>query len=49
VFFLVIAPIAIFFRLIGRDALDRRLDPNATSYWTPLEQDTQPSRYFRQF
>jgi large-conductance mechanosensitive channel len=32
-FFVVIAPIGIVMRLFGRDALRRRLDPHAPSYW----------------
>jgi large-conductance mechanosensitive channel len=32
-FFVVIAPIGIVMRLFGRDALRRRLDPQAPSYW----------------
>jgi large-conductance mechanosensitive channel len=32
-FFVVIAPIAIVMRRCGRDALRRRLDPHAPSYW----------------
>ena len=32
-YFLLITPIAVGMRLFGRDALKRRLDPHATSYW----------------
>jgi hypothetical protein len=32
-FFVVLAPIGIVMRLFGRDALRRRLDPQAPSYW----------------
>jgi hypothetical protein len=32
-FFLVIAPIAIVFRWMGRDLLNLRRDPKAASYW----------------
>jgi len=32
-FFLVLTPVALFFRLIGRDALHRKLDREAESYW----------------
>lgn len=32
-FFLVLTPVALVFRLIGRDALHRKLDRSAESYW----------------
>ena len=32
-FFLVLTPVALVFRLIGRDALHRKLDRSAPSYW----------------
>ena len=42
-------PIALFFRMIGRDPLDRKLQPAAESYWTPKTTPTDPRRYFKQF
>ncbi len=33
VFFLVFTPVGLFFRLIGKDYLRRRFDPNALTYW----------------
>jgi len=42
-------PIAAVFRLIGRDALDRTLQPAAATYWTPKPTTTDPRRYFKQF
>ncbi|MGE3974342.1 MAG: SxtJ family membrane protein [Bdellovibrionales bacterium] len=36
-FYFIITPIALFFRLIGRDALTRKFDPKATSYFSPME------------
>lgn len=48
-FFVMITPVGLFFRLIGRDALQRRFDPSASTYWA----DPRPRRgresYFRQF
>jgi len=32
-YFLLITPIALFFKLTNRDALDRAIDKNAKSYW----------------
>lgn len=48
VFFGLFTPIALFFRLIGRDALERKLEPAAATYWRPKEQITDRKRYFRQ-
>ena len=39
VFYLVFAPVGIALRLLGRDPLQRRLDPSAKSYW----QDRKPN------
>ncbi len=51
-YFLVITPLALIFRLIGRDALCRGFDATAESYWVPrrpsaeteLPESTQPKR-----
>ena len=48
-FFGLITPVGLFFRLMGRDVLGRRFDPAASTYWS----DPRPRRghdsYFRQF
>jgi hypothetical protein len=38
VFFLIFAPVALFFRLLGKDILKQRLDASATSYRIASEQ-----------
>ena len=48
IYFLVFLPFAIVFRLIGRDALNRRLDRGAGSYWSPKEQPRDVRSYYRQ-
>jgi len=48
-FFGLITPLGLIFRLIGRDALRRRFDPNASTYWVSHERATKPERYLRQF
>ncbi len=48
-FFGVLTPLALLFRLLGRDALARRWDPDADTYWTDLPSDPEPKDYFRQF
>ena len=41
-------PLALLFRLIGRDALTRRRRPDRPSYWIPKPGATDVRRYFRQ-
>lgn len=36
-FFLVITPVGLFFKLIGRDILNRKLDREAPTYWIDKE------------
>ena len=45
----VVTPIALVFRLIGRDALNRRLEPESATYWEPYDTDRDPERYLRTF
>jgi Saxitoxin biosynthesis operon protein SxtJ len=49
IYYLVITPFALVFKLIGRDALDRKLDKNAKSYWVEHRTGGDPQRYFKQF
>ncbi len=37
IFFVVFTPVAVFMRLIGRDALARRYEPASPSYWKPRD------------
>jgi hypothetical protein len=48
IFYLVITPIAFVFKMIGRDALTRRFDKNARTYWIERRQSTDPRRYLHQ-
>jgi hypothetical protein len=49
VFFGLFTPVALVFRLLGRDALQRRFQPEQDTYWTARPETTEPVRYFRQF
>ena len=49
VFFGLFTPVALVFRLVGRDSLHRKFDPRAGSYWVPRPGPTPVNRYFRQF
>ncbi len=49
IFFLVLTPIALVMRTLGRDPLNRRFDPQRETYWERREMPVDVSRYFRQF
>ena len=48
-YFLLLTPLALLFRLIGRDALRRRYEPQAGSYWVAHKPTEQMERYLHQF
>jgi hypothetical protein len=51
VFLIVVTPTGLIMRALGKDPMERKLDPNATTYWQRKEQesDTSIERYERQF
>lgn len=49
VYYVILTPVGLFFRITGRDPLDRKLDPEAKSYWVPREPVKDVARYYRQF
>jgi hypothetical protein len=49
VFFGLLTPLGLAFRLAGRDPLRLRRDPNRTSNWQPHTPINETGRYFRQF
>lgn len=50
IYFLVVTPIALLMRIVGRDPLSRRFDPQAKTYWTTRPTAPRdPASYFRQF
>jgi hypothetical protein len=49
-FFLVITPVGLAARCLGKDFLRLKLDRQATTYWLPRERKTKtPAQYERQF
>lgn len=48
-FFLIIGPIAVLFRLFGRDSMHRRYDPNASTYWLKARPARDKDSYFHQY
>ncbi len=48
IFYGVLTPLALFFRLVGRDALDLKASAGRASYWIPKPPASDVRRYFRQ-
>ena len=48
-FYGIITPVAMLFRLRGRDLLRRRPDPHRTTFWMPKETPQDVRSYFRQY
>jgi len=49
VFYLVLTPLGLLSRVLGRDKLKMRFDRNATTYWVRRGSPPSTDRYFRQF
>ncbi|MCB9873383.1 MAG: hypothetical protein H6821_04320 [Planctomycetaceae bacterium] len=49
VFYLVLTPIGLVMRSLGRDPMQRRLDREAKTYWLPRAPREDLKSYFRQF
>ena len=49
IYYGVFTAVALVFRLVRRDALQRRLEPSAPTYWQPKGQADDLRRYFRQY
>jgi Saxitoxin biosynthesis operon protein SxtJ len=48
-FYGMLTPVALFFRLTGRDPMCRKIDPGESTYWTAKEQPQDMRRYLRQY
>jgi hypothetical protein len=48
-FFGILTPVGVLFRLLGRDPLARRFEPGKPSYWVELPKIASKKDYFRQF
>jgi RsiW-degrading membrane proteinase PrsW (M82 family) len=48
-FYLIFSPVALLFRIIGRDALALKPRPTLATYWRPKPQPKDKSEYLRQF
>ena len=47
IYYVLFTPVAVFFRLTGRDPLHRAWDANAKSYWNVRQRQRSPASYFR--
>jgi hypothetical protein len=48
-YFLLLTPLGLVFRLLGRDPLSRKFEPDAKSYWLDRRQTDNLDRYFHQY
>ncbi len=48
-FYLVITPIGVLLRVLGKNPLERRLDPEAQTYWVDARPQRSKESYFSQF
>jgi hypothetical protein len=48
-FFLIISPTGIVMKLMGKDPLERKWDPDAESYWLDCAPPRPKEDYFKQF
>lgn len=48
-FFGLITPLGLFFKVTGRDPMYRKFDPDASTYWTDPRPRRGKDSYFRQF
>jgi len=48
-FYAVVTPIALLFKIIGRDPLCRKFDQQADTYWIPYKHKRPARDYFHQF
>ena len=49
VYFVVVTPIGLIARAVGRDAMGRSFDPDTHTYWRETPNADEPKQYFRQF
>ncbi len=49
VYYGLLTPLSVVMRLLGRDPLQRRFEPEVATYWQPRRPTADKRRYFRQF
>ncbi len=48
-YYLLMTPIGLLMRIVGRDTMRRKLDPNASTYWLERKPVASAKSYFRQY
>lgn len=48
-YYVIITGVGLIFKILGRDPLCRKYDPQAETYWIPYKHKRSPEHYFRQF
>jgi hypothetical protein len=48
-FYVIVAPVGLVLRAMGKDPMDRRFRPEAPSYWAGARRPRAKEAYFRQF
>jgi hypothetical protein len=48
-FYLLVTPVGLFFKITGRDSLRRKFEPEAATYWEQSKRDRPLESYFKQF
>ena len=48
-FYLIISPIGVLMRLTGKDPLEKRINPEADTYWVDAQSARPSESYFKQF
>ena len=49
IFYLIFAPTGLVMRLFGKDAMNRKLEPERESYWLPVTEKYELARYEKEF
>ena len=49
VFLLLVTPVGLVFKLIQRDAMKRKMDKGAATYWEEYKETEDPATYVKQF
>ena len=47
-YFLILTPVGLFFKAVGRDVLNRRFEAQSKTYWIKRQQNKAPQSYFHQ-
>jgi hypothetical protein len=49
IYYLIFTPMGIIARLLGKDAMSRKLEPERTSYWLPVTKKHELTDYEKEF